>query len=62
MNCLDESNPNTKPPATLPMLPPGYTWDDPDPGGPSFRAPDGVVCCCASVAQAIATARRWAGR
>ena len=50
------------PPNTLPALPPGFTWDDPDPDGPSFRAPAGVVCCCASVTQAVETARRWAGR
>ena len=64
MNCLDESNPDTKPPEslpnTLPALPRGFTWADPAPDGPSFRAPNGVVCCCASIAQAVAMARRWA--
>ena len=48
------------PPNTLPALPRGFTWADPAPDGPSFRAPNGVVCCCASIAQAVAMARRWA--
>ena len=50
------------PPGTLPALQPGFTWDDPDPDGPSLRTPAGVGCCCASGAQAVAMARRWAGR
>lgn len=39
--------------ATLPPLPPGWTWSDPDPRYPSVRAPNGVDVSCSSVRQAV---------
>lgn len=44
---------STTTPATLPTLPPGWTWSDPDPRYPSVRAPNGVDICCSSVQQAM---------
>lgn len=44
---------STTTPATLPTLPPGWTWSDPDPRYPSVRAPNGVDICCSSVRQAM---------